>query len=388
MHILIQLGDPYCNENPAAKRIKTFCQVWAKLGYQVTILAPQCDESMRTYGNVLICPTCKLKKTSKISRAMNGIVYSVTSFIRSLSMEHVDVVLTTSPPPLISISGWLIAKVKRARLIYDVRDVWPDVAVEAGGFSSTSIYARIFGFIRDFMLKHADLVTTVTPGKVSKLQQYKPRGKVIEITNGLDEDFLSYEEDIQIVKRWNIGDPFTCVFTGNFGFGVGLSQLLDLAKRVQQEGLRAQFLLFGKGIDEQPLRIKVQDEHIENVRFAGQVTNREIYSVLKYAQVSFISTTNGNLRDSIPTKIFEALGIGCPVLLVAEGDSVDLLYESGLGVATHPNDEEGLWEAFQWLYYNREKILSHRDEARKLMLTKYSRQKAALKLGEMLQELC
>lgn len=385
MRILIQMGDPYCKENPAAKRIKTFCQVWTQLGHQVTILTPQCDENMRAIGSVHVCPTVKLKRKTKINRTLNGLIFSASSFLISLGIGHADVVLTTSPPPLISLSGWLIARVKRAKLVYDVRDIWPDVALEMGSFPPTSVYARVFAFIRNFMLHHAELVTTVSPGKVKKLQGYNPKGKVIEITNGLDEEFLSVAEDERVASQFGIDRVFTCVYIGNLGLAQGLNQLLHIARNAKREDLNAQFLLFGKGAEEALLRDMVNNERLDNVHFAGQISNDEIYSVLKYAQMSFVSLVNGNLRDSVPTKIFEALGVGCPVLLAAEGDAVDILREGGLGIVAHPNDDDALWKAFLQLYNGLPEVLIHRDEARRLMLEKYSRQKAARKLENILR---
>lgn len=86
-------------------------------------------------------------------------------------------VITTTPPALISPFGWLIAKFKHAKLVYDVRDIWPDVAWEMGSFDRRSMYSRIFEFVRNFMLKHSDMITAVSDGKVENCEvMYQKQG--------------------------------------------------------------------------------------------------------------------------------------------------------------------------------------------------------------------
>ena len=292
--------------------------------------------------------------------------------------------ITTSPPPLISLFGWAVAKLKRARLVYDVRDIWPDVAWEMGSFSKDSFYSRVFKFIRDFMLKHSDLVSTVSQGKVKKLQQYAPQAKVIHIANGLDENFLKNKEDESVCGQYKLDQYFTCVYSGNLGLAQGLEQLLSIAKKAQEQDLPVRFLLFGGGIEEEKLKGYVKANKLDNVLFAGRISNAQMYAVLKHTQISFVSLVNENLKDSVPTKIFEALGVGCPVLLAAVGDSAEILRESGLGISCAPKDEKALWEGFMKIYENHAEILKNRESARRVILEKYSRQKAAMLLEKHL----
>lgn len=377
MRILIHMGDPYTMENPCGKRMKTFCEVFQRCGHQVVVLAPLHDVSLTGIGEVRDCFAVRLKRKTILNRLANGMMLAISTFVNSLRVGRIDAVITSSPPPLISLSGWLIAKVKRAKLVYDVRDIWPDVAWEMGSFSSDTLYSRVFEFIRNFMLRHSDLVTTVSPGKVQKLKSYAPEAKVINITNGLDEAFLENREDSEILERYELGKRFTCVYCGNLGLAQGLMQLLHIAKRARKKGLPVQFLLFGSGIEETELKRYASENGLENVCFAGRVANEKMYTIFKYANMSFVSLVNKNLKDSIPTKIFEALGVGCPVLLAASGDAVELLNECGLGIAVSPNDEEALWRAFLCMYENQTDILKNRRRAKEIIMKKYSRQAAA-----------
>ena len=162
----------------------------------------------------------------------------------------------------------------------------------------------------------------------------------------------------------------------------------EKAKKAKEESLEVQFLLFGSGAEEALLKEFVKENHLDNVIFPGRLPNKEMYTVLKYADMSFISLVNENLKDSIPTKMYEALGVGCPILLAAVGDSVNVLNDCKLGIAVQPNDEEALWNAFYKMYQTLPNIVLHKENAVKTIIEKYSRQKAATKMEKVLKEIC
>ena len=387
MRVLIQMGDSYPDESPCAKRMRTFYDVFKKNGDEVIVLAPKSVNSIEGTEGAVYCPTVPLKKKNSIYRFLNSYVMGMTSYHKAKKIKNVDVVVTTAPPPLINMWGKRIARQHKAKLVYDVRDVWPDVAWEMGSFSKDSIYSKIFGRIRNIMLKSADLTIAVSPGKVKKLKGYAPDKKIIEITNGLDEDFLKNSEDNEIVKKYGLDDVFTVCYIGNLGLAQGLRQLLEVAKKAQDDGINAQFLLFGSGAEEKLLKEYVADHKLESVRFPGRIPNKLMYTVLKHSKISFVSLVNENLRDSVPTKMYEAIGAGCPVLLAACGDAADILEKSGLGIAVRPNDQEALWEAFKKMHDDIETYEARREEALRYILTNYSRQKAAAKFEEELHRL-
>lgn len=386
MNILIHMGDSYPDESPAAKRMRAFYDVLTAHGHHVTVMAPAYDGSA-SGKDVVYCPTIQMKKKTTAMRMLNQLSFAFSSVLRAGKAGKADVVLTTSPPVLISMAGWLIAKMKRAKLVYDVRDIWPDVALEMGSFSADSFYSKVFAFIRDFMLKHADLVTAVSPGKVEKLKKYAPGADIAFVTNGLDERFLENEFHPRTAEQHGLTEGFNCVYIGNLGWAQGLMQLMHLAQRAKASGIPARFVLFGSGVEEESLREYAREQGLDNVVFAGRLPNAQMYTVLKAAQLSFVSLVNENLKDSVPTKMFEALGVGCPVLLAAVGDAADILSASRLGAAVRPNDDEALWDAFCGLYGNMDAVVQNREHARRMILGHYSRQQAAVVLERHLKRI-
>ena len=256
-----------------------------------------------------------------------------------------DAVVCTTPPLLLTSSAVRIARRKRARLVLDVRDIWPDVAYEMGSFAPGSLYGRFFERVARKAYATADMVVSVSPGKVEKLKHRVFNGDVVLVPNGIDESFLQNDVDEDLVRRLHLETGSICAYVGNIGLAQGLGTLLDIAKA--RPGAR--FLLFGDGADRANLEARTKAEGISNVEFCGRVDGRGVYTVLRHAAVAYVPLVSSRLRDSIPTKMYEALACGCPVLLAAEGDAADLLDECGLGAHAAPEDPASLLAAFDQL---------------------------------------
>ena len=177
MNILFQTHEFNIKEGgPCTKRVDSFARYLSKKGYNVIIITSSHNRKTESINNreykVIYSYSIKEYKKSSIHRFLNNVIFGLTSFLKSIFIkDKIDVVITTSPPPLINIFGYAIAKIKKTKLIYDVRDIWPDVALEMGSFKENSIYCKIFSFIAKFMYKHSDIITTVTPGKVEKIKK-------------------------------------------------------------------------------------------------------------------------------------------------------------------------------------------------------------------------
>ena len=330
-----------------------------------------------------------MRKKTTAMRMLNNMSFAVTSVFSAMKAGKADVVITTSPPPLVSISGWMIAKMKRAKLVYDVRDIWPEVALEMGSFGEESFFCKVFRLITKFMYKHADMVTTVSPGKVEKLKGHVPadqQEKVRLIGNGFDRSIGQGVIDEAIVQEYDLDTKFTCVYIGNIGLAQGLDVVVNIATQTKHKHIR--FLLFGKGAEKEKLEQRAKDEGLCNVRFGGVLDHSKVYTVLKKAKCSIIPLKNANMKDSVPTKVYEALGLGCPAFLVANGDSCDIVREAKLGVSISPDKEDMIVGAFDEFIDQYDRFAEHVESAKALMNEKYARQTIAACFEEQLHVLC
>ena len=176
MRILIHTDEYYPTAQACAYRMGVLAEAFLQQGHQVTVIASSANKVNGTMNDrperILYAPTIRMKKKTTVMRMLNNLSFGINSVFTAMKAGKADVVITTSPPPLVSFGGWLIAKNKGAKLVYDVRDIWPDVALEMGSFTQDSLYCKVFSRITRFMYRHADWVTTVSPGKVEKIRQH------------------------------------------------------------------------------------------------------------------------------------------------------------------------------------------------------------------------
>ena len=392
MNIIIHSDEYYPTCAACTYRMKVFADTFTANGDNVVVISSSANkesasQQVETNERIIYSPTIRMKKKTTVMRLLNNLSFAVTSVFSAMGAGNADVVITTSPPPLVSISGWLIAKIKHAKLVYDVRDIWPDVALEMKSFDEDSLYCKVFRWITNFMYHHADMVTTVSPGKVEKLRKHvgSNANKVRLIANGFDREVAEGILDTELVSRYNLDQDFTCVYIGNIGLAQGIDSILKIASETKHRNI--QFLLFGKGAEKEKLESRAKQEHIDNVHFCGVLPHEKVFTLLKYAKMSIIPLKNANMKDSIPTKVYEALGLGCPVFLIANGDACDILTESKLGVSISPENKDGLTAAFDCMIDRYEEFASHQTEAEHLMYYKYARQTIAQDLRDQLLDL-
>ena len=374
-----------------AVRMKVIAEKLRDNGQTVQVLAS--DTSLATASDDYDKPdyvhffhVAEMGEKTIINRLRNNLSGAMGAVKAANDLGFFDAVLVTSPPLMMTQAAWKVAKRNNARLILDVRDIWPDVAYEMGSFAPNSIYGRVFRKIADRAYESASLITTVSPGKAEKIRaRLKPDScfKVEVIANGLDLDFVEQDCNPAIEKRFDLNNGPICVYIGNIGLAQGLGKILDLAKARPD----VRFLIFGDGAEKAILEARVKTENLSNVSFCGLLDSQGVYTVLKHAAVSLVPLVNSNLTDSVPTKMFEAIGCGCPVLLAAQGDSVSILEDLRLGIAAAPEDFGALQLAFNKLVDNpyTKEVVSF---AKKRVIEAYSRQAEAEKLAIIIEELC
>ena len=342
MRVLFLTDSFRPSRSACANRASVLVEAMLDSGIDVQVLASS-DSVLNVSENyirpeyVTFFDTFPLIRKTLVNRIKNNFGGCKEAYKVAKGMGYFDLVICSTPPLILTQAAIKIAELNRAKLILDVRDIWPDVAYEMGSFASRSIYGRFFSMLSNKAYKQADLIVTVTPGKATKLRSRVPLEKkdnIILVPNGIDESFLNEQIDADIVKKFDLNNGPICSYVGNIGLAQGLESLLVIA----ENNPNVRFLLFGKGAEEETLRKCSQEKSLSNVEFCGTLDASGVFTVLKYSALAYVPLKSSNLKDSIPTKMYEAFACGCPVLLAAEGDAASLLDECGLGIHVAPED--------------------------------------------------
>lgn len=390
--IFIQTLSYRPEHTPIANRISSFVNSLLKDNWYVEILTmnyENCEEEkIVEQGNLKIIYSKHhiYKKKNVLNRLKLELeFYFITKRYISKNKNSFDYVLVSSPNLIPTYAGLYGKNKYKAKLIFDVRDIWPDVAIEMNSFGKNSIYSMVFNFISNRLYKCADIITTVSPGKVIKIKNKlkKEKNKVFLVENGFDDTMLNCNYDDEFSSKFKMKDYFTFCFCGKIGMAQGLDKVILLANHFRNNS-NVRFIIAGDGVEKDKIKQHIEQQELKNIVFTGVVSFDQVKTILTDSSVALVPLKTKNMKDSVPTKLYESLAFGCPTLLVAAGDACDILDESHCGIHVNPGDDEGLINAANQLYTNHSEFIKRKDKAIESILKNHLRSTASKKFIEIL----
>ncbi len=259
-----------------------------------------------------------------------------------------DVVVVSSPTFFSVGSGWLLARLKRARLVVEVRDLWPAIFVELGVLTNRHVI-RLLERLELAAYAAADTIVVVSDGfRANLIARGVPPAKVHTIRNGVAlADFdVSSDADPELRARLGAGQRDCLVlYAGTHGISQGLPDLVGAAGALQESAVR--FAFVGEGADKPRLQLKVAELAIGNVSVLPGVPHDQVPSLLGAADICLVPLRDVPLFSTfIPSKMFECLAAGRPVVGAVAGESAQILREAG-AIVVPPGDTAALADAIR-----------------------------------------
>jgi colanic acid biosynthesis glycosyl transferase WcaI len=301
-----------------------------------------------------IYPTQKVGLAPRLASYFSFVLSSV--LIGLFSVGKVDCLLTESPPLFLGISGYILSRRWGARWIFNVSDLWPESAVRLGAVSE-GWGLRAAVALEAFCYRKAWLVTGQSQGILDSIRQRFPLASVYHLSNGVDTDLFRPERrrENERFRLIDGGDPDrACVamYAGLHGIAQGLDQVLEVAARLHDlETLW--FVLVGDGPEKQRLIERSRAMGLSRVRFLDALPREEMPVLLASADISIIPLKM-SLPGAVPSKIYEAMGAGVPIVLIASGEAATLVRRSGAGMVVEPGDVDEVASAIRNLAGNPE----------------------------------
>ena len=295
-------------------------------------------------------------RVPRYGRAMSlGRVVNMTAFMLRLfrlpaaRLPVPDAIVVSSPSlfPIVPMARW--AAQLRARLVFEVRDLWPLTLQELGGLSSRHPLVVAMAWFERRAYRVADAVVSVLPAAGPYLtEKGMAPGKLLVIPNGVSADALVEASSLPPANVLAaIGrSPFTVGFVGTLGTANALETLISAARRVANEGIR--IVIVGRGTEEPRLRALAAD--VPNIAFAGTVAKSDVPASLRAFDVCYTGFHRSRLyRFGIsPNKVYDYMAAGRPVILAASTPN-DPVHEAGCGVTVPPDDPAALADAIRSL---------------------------------------
>lgn len=301
--------------------------------------------------------------------------FTFSAFYSIAKSKPTDVIICNSPPLFLGITGYLGAKMKRAKFVFNVADIWPESAVELGILKNKS-FIRLAEWLEKFLYKKSWKIATATEGILEYMvRKGKDRDDVFLLPNGVNTDtFAPLPKDEDLVAKIGLEGKKVFMYAGALGYAQGLDSVLEAAQFLKDKVPDVHFLFVGDGQEREKLVKMKEDLSLDNVTFYGSVPVSEMPKMFSIADFSVVSLRNIELfKGARPSKIFPAISSGVPVLYCGDGESAAILEEYHCGKIAPPENPDGIANAISELVkISNDEYRVMSENGRKLAIEQYS----------------
>lgn len=343
-------------------RFNEMTRIWEEKGHEVTVLAGMVHYASgkkdKKYKGKFVVVNQYSEKVNvyrcHVSDAYNvnflGRLWAYFSFVFSSTYaglfkvkEKHDIILVTSPPLFVGITAYVLSLFKRIPFVFEVRDLWPESAIDTGVLKNKTIIKLAYWF-EAFMYRKAKLVNVLTPAFKDKLINNKgvPKERVIYIPNAADfslsDELLGDFDASEFRKKMGWEDKTVVTYVGAHGVANHLIQVVETAE-ILKDNPKPHFVLIGAGMQKEMLKAEVNKKGLKNVQFIDSVPKKEVF---KYILASDFGASVLKKVDTFKTvlsnKTFDYMACKKPVLMVIDGVSRKLVEEAKCGKYIEPEN--------------------------------------------------
>jgi colanic acid biosynthesis glycosyl transferase WcaI len=381
--------------NAPAVRVSEMSERWAEQGSDVTVLtcfpnhpSGVIPEEYRglwrwseSRGLTKVIRTYVYAAPNKgfLRRIMNYLSFMLSSIVfGTWIVGKPDVVIATSPQFFVAVAGYVISRLKRAKFIFEVRDLWPEEIVAVGAIKNKFVIG-LLEKIEMFLYKKADLIVAVAQGTLEILQRRGISGdKMVLLPNGVDiEHFRGVKQGQDIKKELGLSSKFVVGYIGTHGMAHKLDIVLETASLLREQEDIA-FLFVGDGAEKEKLISQARCMSLRNVIFHPQIPRDKIPAYYSACDTCLVPLRKADLfTKNIPSKIYEIMASMRPIIISTDGESRKLVESSGAGLAAKPEDPQDLARKILFLKSNGKTCQEMGQNGLSFVLASSSRQKLA-----------
>jgi glycosyltransferase involved in cell wall biosynthesis len=307
--------------------------------------------------------------------------------------ERPDVVIASSPQLLVGLSGWWLARCKRSRFVFEVRDLWPESLAAVGVGTAESIVYRTLARIAAFLYRNSDHIVVVTPAFKEYLVRHMMirTEKISVIENGVEAELFSPRTESDLRSSLGVEGKFVVSYIGTMGNAHGLQSLVEAAAILQNVAPDIVFLLVGEGAEKEQLRSLVRSRGLTNLRFVEQQAREKVPDYICASDACVVLLKRSEIfKTVIPSKMLEFMSCARPVILGVEGQARQILEEAQAGICIEPENSLQLAQAVSRLAGDAQLRETLGRNGRRHVLQRFSRRQTAMAylalLGKLLGE--
>lgn len=341
---------------------------------------------------VLHVPQKKFKST--ILRLLGFVYWHIISFFIGLTVRHVDLILSPSPPLTV---GWMnlgLAKLKGCKVVYNVQEIYPDILKLKGGF-----VLKILRWMERKVYNGSDAVTTID--KVfhdTIVDRFEDKSKLHIIPNFVDTDLyhrVQGQELENLRKRWsntnlsNDTNTIKMLYAGNIGHAQSWEPLIELADRSRD--LNVEYIVIGEGAKRSYVEEEIKKRGLEKLHLLPYQPRELMPAILSYSDASFIFMAPEMDGDGFPSKVYTIMACERPMLILSGENTpiVNFLKDTGSAkIITERDFDKKVEEMVAWLKtVTKEELAQMGKNGLAEIQTKYTKEKVTDLYVDLVDEL-
>jgi glycosyltransferase involved in cell wall biosynthesis len=257
-----------------------------------------------------------------------------------------DVVIATSPQFFAAVGGWGLAGLRRKPFIFELGDLWP-ASIAAVGAMEENVFLRLMERVELYLYRKSAAIVALTPAfKKDLVRRGIPPGKIAVVINGVDlPRYAPRPRDRGLAEHYGLNEHFVVGYIGTHGMAHGLEKVLDAAEKMQHM-TDVRFLFVGGGAGKAKLVDETRKRKLKNVVHVPPQPKEQMPEYWSLCDVALVHLKNTPVFETvIPSKIFEAMGMGLPVLLAGpKGEASHIVESEGAGIRVPSEDPPALEE--------------------------------------------
>jgi colanic acid biosynthesis glycosyl transferase WcaI len=299
-----------------------------------------------------------------------------------------DVILVVSPPLTSGVAGWLLSILKRAKYIYNIQEIYPEVYITMGAMLRNSLPARVLFRVEHFVYRTAHALTPICKAFADDAveKQTSPE-KVHIIPNFVDVNFLKPgSKDNPLARELGLVDKYVVFYAGNIGLSQSFDTLLEVAERLKNS-TEIVIIIVGDGVRRQEIESSIQTRKLNNILSLPYQPLSHMPDVYATGDIGLVPLNAGTAKTTLPSKLYSIMAAGRPALAAVDIDSdiTKMVQELEIGIAVPPDDADALEAAIRRAYAEQDLFRKFGENGRRYAVENYAREVIADKYSSLIE---
>jgi len=292
-----------------------------------------------------------------LRRTLNYLFFMVASVIAAIRLPKPDVVVATSPQFFCAVAGYLVSRMKRSPFVFELRDIWPESIITVGAMRP-SLPIRLLEKLELFLYRKSTRVIALTDAfKENLISRGIIPSKIEVIKNGVDLSFFHPGPvPTDLIDELGVDGRFVASYIGTVGMAHAVEKIVEVAETLK--GVREiLFLVVGEGANKEKIQYLATKKGLSNIKILPGVSKGRVRDYYAVTNLNLVTLRNTPLfRTVIPSKIFEIMAMGRPILCAVDGECREIIEQSGSGVYVEPENVDQMAETILQLWKKRDTL--------------------------------